>query len=101
MTNYIEIETHTENETEFVKSDFTLYDIEEYLNDVNKEFNLLLTLENFLPHNVKLDFEEIALYIENDYSLYNDVPFSDFLDYETLKSYKLDFSFDRFENGGF
>lgn len=101
MTNYIEIETNFVNETEFVKSDFTLYDIEEHLHDVNREINLALTLENFLPHNARLDFEEIALHIENDYSLYNDVPFSDFLNYETLKEYKLDFSFDRFENGGF
>lgn len=102
MSNYyIEIETNIENETEFIKDDFTFYDIEEHLNDINREINLVLTLENFLPHNKNLDFEEIALHIENDYTLYNNVPFSDFLDYEKLKEHKLDFSFDRFEEGGF
>lgn len=91
MRNYIEIETNSTNEPEFVKADFTLCEIEEQLNHTNNEINLVLTLENFLPHNKNLNFEEIALHIENDYSLYNNVPFSDFLDYETLKEYKLNF----------
>ena len=91
MTNYIEIETNFLNKPELVKSNFTLREIEEHLNNTNNEINLVLTLENFLPHNKNLNFEEIALHIENDYTLYNNVPFSDFLDYETLKEYKLNF----------
>ena len=91
MRNYIEIETNFLNEPELVKANFTLYDIEEHFNDINREINLSLTLENYLPHDRNLDFEEIALHIENDYSLYNNAPFSDFLDYEILKMYNLDF----------
>lgn len=91
MTNYIEIETNFLNKPEIVKANFTLYDIEEHFNDINREIDLTLTLENYLPHDRNLDFEEIALHIENDYSLYNNVPFSNFLDYETLKEYKLNF----------
>lgn len=91
MRNYIEIETNFLNDPELVKADFTLYDIEEHFNDINREINLTLTLENYLPHNKNLNFEEIALHIENDYILYNNVPFSDFLDYEILKMYNLDF----------
>lgn len=91
MKNYIEIETNFLNEPEIVKSNFTLCEIEEHLNNTNNEINLSLTLENYLPHNKNLNFDEIALHIENDYSLYNNIPFSDFLDYEILKMYNLDF----------
>ena len=100
MNNYIEIETNIQNETIFVKTNQCLCDIDEHLNDIGKEIDLVLTLENFLPHNRNLDFDEIALHLENDYTLYNDVPFSDFLDYEKLKEYKLNFSLDRFKDEG-
>ena len=100
MNNYIEIETNIQNETVFVKTNQSLCDIDEHLNDIGKEIDLVLTLENFLPHNRNLDFDEIALHLENDYTLYNDVPFSDFLDYGKLKEYKLNFSLDRFKDEG-